>query len=54
MTPELVVLLDEAGNAVGTAAKRDVHHASTPLHLAFSCYVFDREGSVLVTRRALH
>jgi isopentenyl-diphosphate delta-isomerase len=51
---ERVVLLDEAGNAVGTAPKRGVHHQATPLHLAFSCYVFDGRGGVLVTQRALH
>ena len=50
---ESVVLLDESGRAVGTMAKSDVHHRDTPLHLAFSCYVFDAEGRVLVTRRAL-
>lgn len=50
---ESVVLLDESGRAVGTMAKSEVHHRDTPLHLAFSCYVFDAEGRVLVTRRAL-
>ena len=30
-----------------------MHHANTALHLAFSCYLFDLSGRVLVTRRAL-
>ena len=53
-TTELVILVDEAGNAVGTAPKVSVHHANTPLHLAFSCYLFDQRGRLLLTRRALH
>ena len=50
---EDVVLLDEQGNAIGTAAKSEVHGSDTPLHLAFSVYVFDVDGRFLVTQRAL-
>ncbi|MFV0373841.1 isopentenyl-diphosphate Delta-isomerase [Microbacterium sp.] len=49
----LVVLLDDAGNEIGTAPKASVHGSDTALHLAFSCHVRNSDGDVLVTRRAL-
>jgi len=50
---EEVVLLNEAGVAIGTADKVAVHTTDTALHLAFSCHVYNALGEVLVTRRAL-
>lgn len=50
--PEQVVLLDDDGAAIGTMDKTAAHHAATPLHLAFSCYLFDDAGRLLMTRRA--
>jgi isopentenyl-diphosphate delta-isomerase len=51
---EQVILVSEDGAPVGTADKSTVHHAHTPLHLAFSCYIFDDAGRLLVTQRASH
>jgi isopentenyl-diphosphate Delta-isomerase len=53
VTNEEVVLLDDDGTPIGRAAKSRVHDRATPLHLAFSCHLFDERGRVLVTRRAL-
>lgn len=50
---ELVVLLSPDGEAIGTAPKATVHHAETPLHLAFSAYLFNDRGELLLTQRAL-
>jgi isopentenyl-diphosphate delta-isomerase len=52
MDQELIVLLDAGGRAAGTAPKAQSHHADTPLHLAFSCYITDSAGRILITQRA--
>jgi isopentenyl-diphosphate delta-isomerase len=48
-----VVLLDDVGRPIGTARKSQVHGADTPLHQAFSVYLRNNAGEILLTRRAL-
>lgn len=53
-TPDdLVVLVDDAGTAIGSAPRATVHTDTTPLHLAFSAHLRRPDGRVLITRRAL-
>lgn len=52
-TDEYVVLVNDCGEPIGSTAKSSVHSEATPLHLAFSCYLFNENGEVLVTRRSL-
>ncbi|MCX6793514.1 MAG: isopentenyl-diphosphate Delta-isomerase [Candidatus Gottesmanbacteria bacterium] len=49
---EFVVLVDEYNNEIGTAPKDTVHSDHTPLHRAFSLFIFNSKNKLLVTRRA--
>lgn len=49
----MVVLVDEQDNEIGTALKSEVHTNNTPLHRAFSIFLFNNKGKVLVQQRAL-
>lgn len=50
---EMVVLVDENNNPLGTARKSETHHADTQLHRAFSVFLFNENGELLLQRRAL-
>ncbi len=54
MPTEHVILLNTQGVPSGTLEKYAAHTADTPLHLAFSCWLFNAKGQLLVTRRALN
>jgi len=50
---ELIILVNEQGELIGTQEKYAAHTSHTPLHLAFSCWIFNQHGQLLMTRRAL-
>lgn len=52
--PEMVVLVDDQDQPIGVAPKSEVHTADTPLHRAFSVFLFDRQGRLLTQQRAGH
>src|SRR5205823_3519011 len=50
---ELVILVDEQNNALGTTPKADVHGPTTPLHRGFSSFVFrSSDQHVLLQQRS--
>ena len=49
---EMLVYVDESGNPLATEAKSLVHHADTKLHLAFSIFLFNSKGELLLQQRA--
>jgi isopentenyl-diphosphate Delta-isomerase len=49
---EKVALLDTSGATIGTMLKAVVHTESTPLHRAFSLFVFDQQNRLLVQQRS--
>jgi isopentenyl-diphosphate delta-isomerase len=53
MQTEHVILLNAQGVPTGTLEKYAAHTADTRLHLAFSSWLFNAKGQLLVTRRAL-
>lgn len=49
---ELVVLVNEKDEQVGTADKVSIHTIQTPLHRGFSVFVFNPQGQLLLTKRS--
>lgn len=51
--PIMLELVDEDGKTIGTAEKLSAHVAPGRLHRAFSVFLFDGGGRLLLQRRAL-
>lgn len=52
MTQEEVVLVDEQNNILGTMSKLEVHGQETPLHRAFSIFIFNNKDQLLLQQRS--
>ena len=51
---ELVVLVDDDDNEIGTMPKSDVHTLDTPLHRAFSLFLFRKSDRKLLLQQRSH
>jgi isopentenyl-diphosphate Delta-isomerase len=49
---DLLILVDEADREIGTLPKTAGHLGAGTLHRAFSVFLFDAQGSVLIQQRA--
>ncbi len=49
---EFVVLVDEKDRQIGIENKKDVHSSNTPLHRAFSLFLFTKGRRLLLQQRA--
>lgn len=49
---EMLILVDNEDNSIGSAGKLSIHQQGL-LHRAFSIFIFDSEGKLLLQRRAL-
>ncbi|MDO8639841.1 MAG: isopentenyl-diphosphate Delta-isomerase [bacterium] len=49
---DYVVLVDEQDKVLGTAPKLATHNANTPLHRAFSVFLFNSKGQLLLQQRS--
>ena len=52
MSEEFVILVDEMDNPIGKEEKVKCHLPNGKLHRAFTALLFDREGRLVLTRRA--
>jgi isopentenyl-diphosphate delta-isomerase len=50
---DMIVLVDDDNNPIGTARKIGAHDSQTHLHRAFSVFVFNRRGELLLQQRSL-
>ena len=50
---DMIVYVDEDDNAIGTAPKLAAHDGDTKRHRAFSIFLFNRNGELLLQQRAL-
>ena len=49
---DLLILVDENDNEIGTETKDACHRNPVPLHRAFSIFVFNKKGQLLIQKRA--